>query len=218
MSGTGGQDTRIDAAVDGKDGAGSLRNWRRRATERRALAEWVGREILPHERDLRLWLQRRLVAAADVEDIVQECYCRLAQLPEVSHVTMPRAYLFTMARNLAQRQLKRARVVRIEAMTDDGHSEWESDLPSPERIAAAREELGRVQAALATLSERARRIFLMRKVEGLSQKEIAQAMGVSEAVVENEASRSLRTVLKLLTEAEVQPIGTITEAARARSR
>lgn len=178
---------------------------RREPTERETLAEWVGREILPHERDLRIWLQRRLVSAADVEDVVQECYCRLAQLSDVAHVTLPRAYLFTMARNLVQRQRKRARVVRIEAMTDTIGEQWASDQPSPERIAAAREELGRVQAALATLSDRARRIFLMRKVEGLTQKEIAQTLGVSEAVVENEASRSLRAVLKLMTEPEPEP-------------
>lgn len=178
---------------------------RREPTERETLAEWVGREILPHERDLRIWLQRRLVAAADVEDVVQECYCRLAQLSDVSHVTLPRAYLFTMARNLVQRQRKRARVVRIEAMTDTIDEQWASDQPSPERIAVARQELGRVQAALATLSDRARRIFLMRKVEGLTQKEIAQTLGISEAVVENEASRSLRAVLKLMTEPEAEP-------------
>lgn len=149
---------------------------------------------------------------------MQECYCRLAQLPNVTHVTMPRAYLFTMARNLAQGQLKRARVVRIEAMTDAGDAEWESDLPSPERTAAARQELDRVQAALATLSERARRIFVMRKVEGLSQKEIADTLGVSEAVVENEASRSLRAVLKLLTEPLAERPEVSTGVKHARSR
>ncbi len=42
----------------------------------------------------------------------------------------------------------------------------------------------------------------MRRVEGLTQKEIAAAMGVSEAVVENDASRSLRAILKLITEPE----------------
>jgi len=183
------------------------------------LAEWVGREILPHERDLRLWLQRRLVAAADVEDIVQECYCRLAQLPELTHVTHPRAYLFTMARNLAQRQRQRARVVRIDAMVDAGDAEWESDQPSPERIAAARQELGRVQAALTTLSDRARRIFLMRKVEGLTQREIASALGVSEAVVENEASRSLRAILKLMTDPDPEQNAPSAESiSHARSR
>ena len=68
----------------------------------------------------------------------------------------------------------------------------------------ARSELGRVQAALATLSDRARSIFVMRRVEGMSQREIAQAMGVSEAVVENDASRSLRAILHLLTDPDVE--------------
>lgn len=160
----------------------------------------MGREILPHERDLRTWLQRRLVAAADVEDIVQECYCRLAQLPDPTQVTVPRAYLFTMARNLAQRQRQRSRVVKIDTMTDIMEAQIASDLPSPERVASARQELGRVQAALATLSERARRIFVLRKIDGLPQRDIAALLGVSEAVVENEASRSLRKILALLTE------------------
>ena len=182
--------------------SGLLEGERSETTEREALADWVGREILPHERDLRLWLRRRLVAAADVEDIVQECYCRLAQLDDVAHVTTPRAYLSTMARNLAQRQRKHARVVRIEALAEAFDAEPESDQLSPERFAAARQELERVQAAISTLPERARRIFLMRRVEGLTQKEIAAAMGVSEAVVENDASRSLRAILKLITEPE----------------
>ena len=60
----------------------------------------MGREILPHERELRTWLRRRLVAAADVEDVVQECYCRLAQLSDVSHITIPRAYEFKLRRLL----------------------------------------------------------------------------------------------------------------------
>lgn len=199
--------------------SGLLEGERSETTEREALAEWVGREILPHERDLRLWLQRRLVAAADVEDIVQECYCRLAQLDDVAHVATPRAYLFTMARNLAQRQRKHARVVRIEALAETFDAEAESDQLSPERFAAARQELERVQAALSTLPERARRIFLMRRVEGLTQKEIAAAMGVSEAVVENDASRSLRAILKLITEPEPEQ-GRLSDGgvAHARSR
>ncbi len=166
----------------------------------------MGREILPHEHDLRTWLRRRVVASADVEDVVQECYCRLAQLPDVAHVTMPRAYLFTMARHIVQRQRERARVVRIETLADIASAEGESDPLTPERFAQAREELGRVQAALSHLSDRARRIFVMRKVEGLSQKAIAQSLGISETIVENEASRGLRAVLLHLTEPEpVEP-------------
>ncbi|MCA1197261.1 RNA polymerase sigma factor [Sphingomonas sp. R647] len=172
-------------------------------TTRAELAEWVGREILPLERDLRSWLRRRVATPTDVEDIVQECYCRLARLHDVSHITQPRAYLYAVARNLLQNQLKAARVVRLEAIAELD-MEWRSDDPSPEDVVMARSELGRVQAALATLSERARSIFVMRRVEGMSQREIAQAMGVSEAVVENDASRSLRAILQLLTDPDVE--------------
>ena len=123
-----------------------------------------------------------------------------------------------MARNLAEQQRRRARVVRIETMADAAEMELEGDPLSPDRFAAARQELGRVQAALATLPERARQIFMMRKVEGRSQKEIAQMLGVSEAVVENEASRSLRAVLRLLTEAEAEPDLKSGGLSHARSR
>ncbi|MFV3436458.1 RNA polymerase sigma factor, partial [Mycobacterium tuberculosis] len=83
---------------------------------------------------------------------------------------------------------------------DDVHQQIESELPDPERTVIARDELRRVQAALATLSDRARRIFLLRRIEGMPQKEIARTLGVSEAVVENEASRSLRAILTMMTD------------------
>jgi RNA polymerase sigma-70 factor (ECF subfamily) len=104
-------------------------------------------------------------------------------------------------------------------MADLSDSDWASDEPSPERIAAGRQELGRLQTALSALPDRARRIFLMRKVEGLTQKEIASALGVSEAVVENEASRSLRAILKLMTDPQPDESSRFAEgASRARSR
>lgn len=169
---------------------------------RATLAEWVGREILPHEHDLRTWLQRRLISLADVEDIVQECYCRLAQLTDVSHINQPRAYLFTMARNLVHQHRRSSAVVRLEAYSDLLEEQLESSAPGPERIAVGRQEVVRLQAALATLSDRARRIFMMRKIEGMSQRQIASILGVTEAVVENDASRSLRAVLKVMTATE----------------
>lgn len=181
---------------------GSWQRERREFTEREALARWVAKEILPHERDLRTWLRRRVLAAVDVEDVVQECYCRLAQLPDVAHIAVPRAYLFTMAQHILRRQRERARVVRFETASDMSNWEGEGDPLTPERFAQSRQELARVQAALAQLSDRARRIFVMRRIEGLSQKAIAQTLGVSETIVENEASRGLRAILRQLTEPE----------------
>lgn len=141
-------------------------------------------------------------------------------MSDVSHIEVPRAYLFATARNLAQRQRKRATVVRLEPLSEVAPEELQSDLPSPERVANARQQMSRLQEALISLSERARRIFILRKVEGFSQKEIATMLGVSEAVVENDASRSLRALMKIMADPNVDsghpPVPS--RAVNARSR
>ncbi|MFT4251788.1 MAG: sigma factor, partial [Caulobacter sp.] len=99
---------------------------------------WIGREILPHEADLRAWLRRAFAAAGDVDDIVQETYCRLAGLSAVEHIGEPRAYFFQAARSVALEQLRRARVVRIDTAAEIDALNVELDEPSPERIAGGR--------------------------------------------------------------------------------
>jgi RNA polymerase sigma-70 factor (ECF subfamily) len=136
----------------------------------------------------------------------------------VSQIDEPRAYLFTIARNLAQRQWKQARIVRLEQLADAADAQLEGNGLSPERIAAARQELRQLQHALAALSERARRIFILRKIEGMSQKEIARTLGVTETVVENEASRGLKAVLKHMTQATGDDVPIMRESFNARTR
>lgn len=171
---------------------------------RARVVAWIGREILPHEADLRAWLRRAFATAGDVDDIVQETYCRLAGLAHVDHIGEPRAYLFQAARSVALEQLRRARVVRIDTVTEIDALNVELDEPSPERIAGGRRELERVRRLIAALPDRCRRIFEMRKIEGLPQREIARRMGVTENVVENESVRGLRAILAALAEGETE--------------
>jgi RNA polymerase sigma-70 factor (ECF subfamily) len=42
----------------------------------------------------------------------------------------------------------------------------------------------------------------MRKIEGLSQREISSQLGISESIVENEVSRSLDRIVRALTQEE----------------
>ncbi|KRA60094.1 RNA polymerase subunit sigma-24 [Caulobacter sp. Root655] len=170
---------------------------------RARIVAWLGREILPHEADVRAWLKRSLPTGGDVDDIIQETYCRLAGLASVDHIETPRAYFFQAARSIVLEQLRRARVVRIEAVTEIDALSIEWDEPSPERIAGGRRELAQVLRLIAALPDRCRRIFEMRKIEGLPQREIARRMGVSENVVENESVRGLRAILAALAEGEI---------------
>lgn len=159
---------------------------------------WLAQEVLPHEQDVRLWLKRSLVTANDVDDVIQEAYCRLANLKAIEQIESPRAYFFQTARSVVLEQMRRARIVRIDAVTEIDALRIEWDEPSPERIAGGRKELERVMKIVATLPERSRRIFEMRRVLGLSQREIARRLGVTENVVENEAARGLKAVLAAL--------------------
>jgi RNA polymerase sigma-70 factor (ECF subfamily) len=56
------------------------------------VARWVAREILPHEGRVRAWLSRQWRGAIDIDDVVQEAYCRLSALASVDHIENPLAY------------------------------------------------------------------------------------------------------------------------------
>lgn len=159
---------------------------------------WVAECILPHEPKVRAWLARTLAPGEDPDDVIQEAYCRLASLDEVGHVRNPRAYFFQTARSIVLERIRRSRIVRIETVTEIDTLPVIDDEPSPERTAGARRELQRVLRLIEALPERYRKVVKLRKIEGLSQKEIAARLGVSERVVENDATRGLRLILRAL--------------------
>lgn len=167
------------------------------------LVAWVARAILPHEPALRRWL-RHAFPDVDVDDVVQEAYCRMAALPDFDRIEDPRRYLFQTARNVILADYRRARVVRIDAVGSTADLERalaaDADQLSPERIVAGRGLLARVDSLLASLPERSRTIFRLRKLEGLSQRDIAAELGVTETIVENDLARGLKAILNGLSE------------------
>ncbi|MFA5967682.1 MAG: sigma-70 family RNA polymerase sigma factor [Sphingomonas sp.] len=158
---------------------------------RQSTARWVAREIIPHEPRVRAWFARTRLAAEDVDELLQEAYCRIAMLDSVDHITSPRAYFFSIARNLLLRRLKRQQIVSFEAIaeiesyTDDG-------LPTPEELTANRMACEKLMVLMAALPERCRRIVELRKIEGWSQKDIAAHMGITEKAVEKQVWLGIR--------------------------
>lgn len=169
--------------------------------KRRRIIEWVGSEILPHEADLRGWL-RRTLDPDDLEDVIQEAYCHISALDDVNHIRSGRAYLFTTARSIVLMRLRRARIVKIETVAEFDNLNIVSDEPSAERVVMGRRELARVKRLIGELPDRCRQIFELRKIEGLSQRQIAEAVGVPEYTVENDIARGLKLILRALAEDE----------------
>jgi len=161
----------------------------------RERARWLLRNILPHEPALRGWLGRRALPGLDADDIIQEAYTILAELTSVETIHYPRAYLFQVARSVMTRHVRRTRIVPIHAVDDLERFDPPDDAASPEQHAIDRDELRQLARAIAAMPAKTREAFILRRVEGLPQREIAAQMGISENTVETHISRGIRFLI-----------------------
>lgn len=132
---------------------------------------------------LRAWLQSRVTARHEIDDIIQESFIRVLRARAHGEVRSPKAFLFTTARNLAVDLARHGRVLRIEPLVqNEAQTVLDDGEDIPETI-ARHQELEFLTEAIQSLPDRCRQIFTLRKVYGLSQSEIARKLGVSEHTV-----------------------------------
>ncbi len=161
-----------------------------------ARAQWLAVNIILHERAIRSWLARR-THDLDIDDIVQEMYVRLAALDDPEKISNPRQYASQTAISIALNLVRHARVVPMIAIGEFEGLELASLEPSAEKIVSSQEELRQLENTLAELPDTCRTAFLLRRVEGLSQKEVAEKLGVSIKAVEKYMARSIRLLIEV---------------------
>jgi RNA polymerase sigma-70 factor (ECF subfamily) len=122
-----------------------------------------------------------------LDDVVQETYAKLATLPSVDHIENPRAYFFRAALSVIVTEVRRAPVVSMETLSEIDRLSIESGVLPPDVQAEQREEL----------PTKCREVFILRKVHGLSQRETAQKLGLSESTVEKHVGRGIRTLINI---------------------
>jgi RNA polymerase sigma factor (sigma-70 family) len=162
--------------------------------------------ILAHERDLRAFVARCLPHRDEVSDVVQETYARLLALsPERrGAVRTWRPFLFATARNVAMDHLRRKEIVSLEALPETHGADvvWRGgDEGSPDEIVNLTQERRLLEQIIASLPEKCRQVLMLRKIHGLSQKEIALRMGIAEHTVEKHVSHGVRLCAARLLEA-----------------
>lgn len=160
------------------------------------LSRWFAEEVLPHEPALRSWLKARFNTIADVDDLVQETYSRLLRVRETGSVACARAFLFITARNLALNHLRHQ---RYEASADlpeeDRAGVVDGGAAIPESLSHA-EDLQLLTRAIQSLPDRCRQVLTLRKIYGLTQKETAARLGISEHTVEAQGAIGLRKCIE----------------------
>ncbi len=139
-------------------------------------------------------------AGEQAEDLLQELWLKIASA-STGPVATPLAYLYRAAENLMRDRHRATRqAVRRDQAWDEAHSPTlpgTSDQPSGERILIGRQELARIELALAGLGERAREVFRLHRIEGTPQREIAARIGVSVSTIESDLRKAYRLVLAL---------------------
>lgn len=160
--------------------------------------EWFVREILPHEAALIRYLRRVWSNPAEIHDIRHDTYIRVLEAAAKMRPTAPRAFMFTTARNLMLDRLRRERIVSIEPRGDAEFFDVLVDELSPEQRANAYQELRLLAGAFDELPPRCRAVMWLRKVEELSQKEVAVRLGITEKAVGKQVARGVRLLAESL--------------------
>jgi RNA polymerase sigma-70 factor (ECF subfamily) len=146
---------------------------------------------------------------ADAEDLTQEVflkvYSNLARFDTVRGSLQ--VWITTVTRNLLVDNFRRTRNQRATGSLDEG---WESveelkpidrltaSGPSPLESAAQKELAKMVQNALARVSVDLREAVILRDLQDMDYKEIAQVLGIPEGTVKSRISRGRAELARLL--------------------
>jgi len=161
-------------------------------------ALWFAAEVHSHESSLKAYLRTAFPAVRDVEDVMQESFLRVWKARAVGPINSAKAFLFTVARRLALNTLRRERRSPIVAVTDLSRLFALDDGPDAAALAATHQEIELLVDAVSLLPARCREIFVLRRLQGVPQKEIAERLGLSEQTVQVQASRGLHRVSQYL--------------------
>lgn len=151
-------------------------------------------EALESESLLRAFLYRYTRNPADVDELLQETYARLllASPADGSEVRSVRALALTIARNVALDWIRHRDVVPLDLVSDLADLNVLDEKAQVEEIVSSHQELALLAEVVAELPRRTRQAFTLRRVYGLSQREIAQQLKISEQTVEQLIARAVR--------------------------
>jgi RNA polymerase sigma factor (sigma-70 family) len=154
----------------------------------------------------------RLVKPYDVEDIVQETYVRVFQAAKSRPIRSPQAFMLKTARNLALDRLSVADALNHLASPPQNNTQGSEesdgeeffgldqlrDDRTPDRILEGEQEFVAFCRSIRGLPRQCRRAFLLRKVYGLSQREVAARLGVTEGTIEKHIAKAMLECVRFM--------------------
>ncbi len=146
----------------------------------------VSKIFLEQNTFLKRFLGRFLKREQDIEDVAQEAYLMAYSTEQDrGEIEQPKAFLFSIAKNLALNELTRKSFKMTSYIADCQEHLIDAETDnSTEQMVEAHESLGMYCEAVAALPDKCRKVYLLRKVHGLRHKEIAERLNISLSSVE----------------------------------
>jgi RNA polymerase sigma-70 factor (ECF subfamily) len=161
-------------------------------------SRWFSEEIEPHDSSLRAYLHSRFPSLTDVDDIMQDSYMKVLRAAERRPVIRAKAYLFATVRNAALGLFRRPRIFSGKPVTDIAAlNVLEEGADVAERV-STNQEIALLLDAIDALPARCREIFILRKLQSVPQKEIADRLGISEQTVQVQIARGAKKCAQFL--------------------
>ncbi len=148
---------------------------------------------LENEVALKRYLRRFIRSREAADDLAQEAFVRAFAAESGRVIEAPKAFLFKVAKNLALNELARQSSMAIEPLGDfEGQEVLEdSNQAAIDDVVDSRERIRLLARAIAALPPQCAKVFVLRKMRGLSQKEIAVRLNISVRTVENHVALGL---------------------------
>lgn len=153
---------------------------------------WFTTEVQPHGSALKSYLRGAFPSVRDVDDVVQESYLRIWRARFDQQIHFSKSFLFQVARRIAIDWLRRQEASPVAFVSNDLLLPVHDEARGAAETASVRDDVECLMRALETMPPRLREVVLLRKVDGLSQKEIAARLNLSELTVQSHVVRGLR--------------------------
>jgi RNA polymerase sigma factor (sigma-70 family) len=145
---------------------------------------WFKQEIHAHDGSLKAYLRGQFPSVRDVDDVVQESYLRVWKAQVTTQITSAKSFLFQIARHLALDLIRHDRCSPIDRRCELDASSVLDLGPDAAQKLLRQDLLNHVLDSLIALPQRYRDVVVLHKLEGLSHREIAAQLGITERVAQ----------------------------------
>lgn len=160
--------------------------------------------FLDWEIPLKRFIGRFLYKPEDIDDMAQETFLRAYKATQDLALDSPKAYLFRVAKTVALKELSRKSRQMTDFLEEARSSELETEASLEEEV-EAEQKIRLFFDAIAELPPQCRRVFLMRKYQGLNHGEIARELGISTSAVEKHIALGAERCKKFIESREGGP-------------